>query len=185
MFSSDLQNPAPLFAITLNTGDYDDKDTCIVGVTHDEAAAQEYVDRMNALAGSVYAKRREQQEYMAAWQKEHPAPAMTDRNAQHVPVPKLPSDRKPTPEERAAKEAALQENRVRSEAAHEPFMAWHREYQAVNAQWELAHLTTAEKEVKELSSPSWLLEPVEWFVPPVTVPSLDPAKDVLDRTADA
>ena len=185
MFASDLQNPAPLFAITLNTGDYDDKDTCIVGVTHDEAAAQEYVDRMNALAGSVYAKRSAQQTYLIEWQKSHPQPSPFSRQIELLPVPKLPSNRAPTPEERAAKAAAQDENSTRTAKANEPFVAWFQEHQAASAQWERENLASEELDVKKHSHPSWSVEPVQWFVPPVTVPSLDPAKDVLDRTADA
>lgn len=182
MFASDLQT-LPLFAITLNTGDYDDKDTCIVGVTHDEAAAQAYVDRMNAMAGRVYAKRSEQQNFLNAWQKEHPAPSAFSRTVDLLPVPKLPSDRAPTQQERDAKAAVQNENAARTATANAPFLAWHKEHQAVSAQWESEHLDPEELEVKKLSHPSWYLEPVQWFVPPVV--ALDPAKDVLDRTADA
>lgn len=183
MFASDLQT-IPLFAITLNTGDYDDKDTSIVGVIHDEAAAQTYVDRMNALAGRVYAKRSELQEYLNAWQKDNPAPSPFSRTVDLLPVPKLPGDRAPTQEERAAKAAVQDENSARTAKANEPFLAWHKQYQAVSAQWESEHLDSEELAVKALSHPSWSLEPVSWFVPPAVV-ALDPAKDVLDRTADA
>ena len=176
MFSSDLQNPAPLFAITINTGDYDDKDTCIVGVTHDEAAAQEYVDRMNALAGSVYAKRSAQQTYLIEWQKNHPQPRPFSRQIELLPVPKLPSNRAPTPEERAAKAAAQDENSTRTAKANEPFVAWFQEHQAASAQWERENLASEELDVKKLSHPSWSVEPVQWFVPPVTVPSLIPQR---------
>lgn len=189
MFAADLQT-APLFAITLNTGDYDSHDTCIVGVTHDEAAAQAYVDRMNALARSVYAKRGEQQLYMTEWQKTHPQPSPSSRRVELLPVPKLPGNRAPTPEERAAKAAAQEENSTRTAKANEPFLAWYKEHQAVSAQWERAHFSPQELAVKELSHPSWSLESVQWFVEPEPTTSAiaevsDPAQDVLDRTADA
>lgn len=150
-----------IYVIALERGNQDDKTTCILSVTDDLDAGQTWVDAQNALFRSLRQKRQALTLATLQWREENPMPDVATPAL--VDVPKPPSDRPPTIEEREEKHRINNENFLRTLSAREPQRQWARKENAFVQAWLQEHLTEQEAALDATSTEHhWSIQPAPW-----------------------
>ena len=162
---TDEKLPTPthpqIYVIALERGNQDDKTTCILSVTDDLEAGQAWVDAQNGLFRSLRQKRQALTLATMQWREDNPMPAVATPVL--VDVPKPPSDRPPTIEEREEKHRINNENFLRTLSAREPHRQWTRKENAFVQAWLQENLTEQEAALDATSTEHhWSIQPAPW-----------------------
>ena len=140
----------PLFSIVQSGGSYEDAYQVAVFVTHDEKAANAYVERQNATYESMRVKREQSRLVATAWKEENPCPRTPDTSTlAFLPIPSWKEIKHITPEMRAERARIKADNDKIIAAAQKPVRDWFTAHFTVLKDWENVNVTDEEKVAAE------------------------------------
>ena len=151
----------------MHHGAYEDAYQCTEFVTHDEAAANAYVEYQNALYASMRAKVAQSHKEGDAWAKANVQPQTPDTSTvERLPVPDWKGIKHITREMRDERQRIKDENDARVAAVMAPVHQWFADRHAFVENWLNENFTPEEKAVREGDDyTSYEVETLAWMPP--------------------
>ena len=151
-----------VYAITVETGSYEDFNVKVESVTSDFEAGFFYVNKMNSCAQSLLKKTRLAYEAASVWTKNNPQP--TYKEVLPNPPRTFKADEIITDAMRQARREVELKNQLIINYNKEQHRLWQEIYAQYQAQWFEDNLTPEELDMKKYNNDNfWSIDEVKWF----------------------
>ena len=151
-----------IYAITVETGSYEDFNVIVESVTYDFDAGSFYVNKMNSCAQSLLKKTRLAYEAVSVWTKDNPQP--TYQEVSPNPPRTFKADEIITDAMRQALQEVKSKNQLIINCNKEQHRLWKEVYAQYQVQWFEDNLTPEELDMKKYNNDNfWSIDEVKWF----------------------